>query len=105
VIFDFVPEYFRGWRCRLKPLVALLMFWIMVGECEASERDRSASLSLGEPAVFPLGLTGYNYTNREISEFFVTARAAAISPCLPRRAAAAAPFVACPMSPQQPHGP
>jgi hypothetical protein len=51
-------------------LMLSLILMILAG-CKPSDQNRPVPFQRNEPAVLSLGLTGYNYTDREISEFFV----------------------------------
>jgi len=55
----------------IKLLLTILLLWPALGGCEVSDRDRPVPPRHYEPRVSSLGLTGYNYTNREISDFSV----------------------------------
>jgi hypothetical protein len=55
----------------MKLICILGLFLTILCGCKPSNQDRPIPVERHEPAVAPLGLTGYNYTDREISEFFV----------------------------------
>lgn len=74
VKIDMSIKCFAGFFRRFRPLLILSLFWLALGGCEASDRAQSAPPPHYEPRVLSLGLTGYNYTDRSISEFFVDGR-------------------------------
>jgi len=67
---DFPPKRLIGWLCHFRLFFILPLLWPALAGCQPRDVAQSVPLHY-EPRRVSLGVTGYNYTNREISDFSV----------------------------------
>jgi hypothetical protein len=65
---------FAAWSRGFRAVLLVSLFWLILVGCEASDHDQSRPPLDYDPPIVSLGVTGYNYTNQEIDEFFVNGR-------------------------------